>query len=454
MNHATTRTDPSTACGKLYHVLTAREPFGPGDTESIIRAGAGVDLLFDRNNLIYAQADSPSRPAYIIGRKGSGKTAFLLGSATQGKQLPAVLSTAQIYSEMVSVLRKYHHARGPLFVDGVAEIWLALFEHVALLRAYRTASALDPPNELQVVWDYLGRPPEGENEATAMAERFLSDLQRRVMDNSVVGLGEVIGGLSKGGVSFTQAREALRTVLSARAQPVTIVMDNLEDLHSQILDLREVLSGLFRCVGRTVTENGGGRRFDLQICLPLELFSEIHEVSSNPEKDFRGNYLTIYWTAGELLQLAGTRLRLYLQMHYPDRLEGLIRQVGADKSDVALLRAVLPKTMRSGLGIEEDPVAYLLRHTQLLPRHLIEVLNQVFTARVPDSTPWAISPQALVVGTRVAESILVKGILTAHSASFPNAKKALSRLSDRLGICFRANDLHKVFNQQSIKKLT
>ena len=43
--------------------------------------------------------------------------------------------------------------------------------------------------------------------------------------------------------------------------------------------------------------------------------------------------------------------------------------------------------MTGGLGVEEDTVAYLLRHTQLLPRHLIEILNNVFTAPVPDSQP-------------------------------------------------------------------
>lgn len=453
MDQPRTRPD-SLAARELYRVLTDREPFGPGDADSIIRAGCpGADLLFDRSNLIYAQVGSPSRPAYIIGRKGAGKTAFLLNSAIRDEQPPAVLRTAQIYSEMVAVLRRYRQLRGPLFVDGVAEVWLALFEHVALLRVYRTASALDPPNELQMLWDYLGRPPAGENEATAMAERFLTELQRRIANSSLVGLNEVIGGLSGGGVDFAQARKALHTVLVARAQSVTIVMDNLEDLHSHILELGEVLAGLFRCVGQTIAENGHDRTFDLQICLPSELFDEIHEVSANPEKDFRGNYLTIYWTARELLHLAGTRLRLYLQTHYPDRLDDLTRRIGRDESDVALLRAALPKTMRNGLGIEEDPVAYLLRHTQLLPRHLIEILNRVFTARVPDSTPWAISPRALLVGTRAAESMIAKGILAAHSSSFPMAKKALSRLSDRLGICFRANDLHKVFNQQSIKKL-
>lgn len=51
--------------GELDRILTIREPFGPRDTESVINLGlASADLLFDRSNLIYSQATSPSRPTY------------------------------------------------------------------------------------------------------------------------------------------------------------------------------------------------------------------------------------------------------------------------------------------------------------------------------------------------------------------------------------------------------
>ena len=73
--------DRGGAVNALNRILTTREPFGPADSESVFEAGlAGVDKLFDRSNLIYAQTTCASRPTYIIGRKGAGKTAFLFGS--------------------------------------------------------------------------------------------------------------------------------------------------------------------------------------------------------------------------------------------------------------------------------------------------------------------------------------------------------------------------------------
>jgi hypothetical protein len=443
--------------GELDRILTVRRPFGPVDTESVINLGVeGADQLFDRSNLIYAQAFNPSRPTYIVGRKGAGKTAFLLSSTLQGGSRTEVLKTATVYHDMAAVLRRYRDVRGPLFVDQAAEIWLTVFEQVAMFHACDQALPTDSPGDLQVLWDYLG-PPSSTTNATKIAEQYLSHLQRRIADPSIVGLREIIDGPAHRGVSLARAREAMRVLLRHRAKPLVVVMDNLEDLHERLGDLHEVLTGLFASVGRVIADNYDSRPFGLQICLPSELFDQLHAISTAPEKDFRGGYLTIYWTAKELLKLAGGRLRLYMRAHHPDRVDGLLRaanQIDEPEQSIALLRAALPQTLHNGLGTSEDPLAYLLRHTQLLPRHLIEILNSVFTYRAHDSLPWAVSPAAVLAGTRTAERLIVQGIFAAHRASFPFASDALKRLSDRLPICFPANELRKVFNRQGIRKLT
>jgi hypothetical protein len=437
---------------RIGAILNDRQPGGPVDTESLIDAEhPELDQFFDRSNLIYAQTREAASPSYIIGRKGAGKTAFLLGASDSHRQ--ERLRTSTIYSELVATLRRYADRRAPLFTEQVADIWHALFDHIAIAHGCRTASRADRPNELQTMWDYLDQPGGVISGAMGVAEGFLDDLQRRVDDTSIFGLREVIDGMSRGGVAFADARKAMRVVLEARSDPVTVVMDNLEDLHTRIDELRPVLGGLFHFVGRTSEVHRERRPFGLRICLPSELFGTIHELSSNPEKDFRGNYLTIYWTARELLHLAGARLRMFLAWNHPDELAVLLRRVpAAEESDVALLRATLPGTVRGGLGVDEDPVAYLLRHTQLLPRHLIGILNQVYTDR--DSDPWNVTPKAILRGTRQAERIVVEGILAAHREAYPLAQSALGKLSDRLGVCFPASELHKTFNREGIRKQT
>lgn len=437
----------SRSSGRIGSILSSRQPFGPVAAEGVLDCPE-ADLLFDRSNLIYRQTTGPARPTYIIGRKGAGKTAFLIGAADGRHQ--EQLRTSTIYSEMVALLRRYSERRAPLYTDQIAEIWQALFDHVALAHGCRTASGADRPNELQAMWDYLDRPGGAVGDPMIIAELFLADIQRRIDDPSIFGLREMIDGMRRGGVQFADARKATIAVLDARPDRAAVVMDNLEDLHERLGELRHALAGLFRVIGR---DDGAARPYGIHICLPSELFGTIHEISTNPEKDFRGNYLTIYWTAPELLRLAGSRLRLFLESHHPDQLSDLVRATpDVRESDTALLRATLPASVRGGLGIDEDPIAYLLRHTQLLPRHLIGILNQVYTAH--GSVPWRVTPGAVLSGTRHAEDIIVQGVLAAHRETYPEAQAALRRLSDRLGICFPANLLHKVFNRAGIRKTT
>ncbi len=439
----------SSSSGKIGAILNGSQPFGPVDAEGVL-GRPEADQLFDRSNLIYKQTTGPTRPTYIIGRKGAGKTAFLIGASDSRHQ--ERLRTSTIYSEMVATLRRYRERRAPLYTEQIAEIWQALFDHVALAHACRTASGADRPNELQTMWDYLDRPDGAVGDPMDISELFLADLQRRIDNSAIFGLREMIDGMQRGGVQFADARKATIAVLDARVDEATVVMDNLEDLHERLDELREALAGLFRVIGR---EKGAanGRPYRIHICLPSELFGTIHEISSNPEKDFRGNYLTIYWTAGELLRLAGSRLRLFLESHHPDQLADLVRAAPeAAESDLALLRSTLPDSVRGGLGVDEDPVAYLLRHTQLLPRHLIGILNHVYSAH--GSVPWKVTPAAVLRGTRHAEAIVVRGILAAHRETYPEAQAALKKLSDRLKICFPANQLHKVFNRAGIRKMT
>ncbi len=257
--------------------------------------------------------------------------------------------------------------------------------------------------------------------------------------------------------SSVRARAAMRSVLVSRPATLTIVMDNLEDLHLRLDELTDVLSGLFRCVGRVISLPHDDRPYSLRLCLPSEIFDLIHEIAAAPEKDLQGSYLRIYWTAPELLRLAGNRYKLYLQANHPQRLSELLRKtdhIDEPEEAVALLRAALPSRIRSGLDIEEDPLAYLLRHTQLLPRHLIEILNSVFTVGENGSRPWNVTPEAVIHGTRHAERMLVAGILNAHRASFPKAATVLKRLANKTGVCLPVKDLHRIYNQEGIRKAT
>ncbi|MBB4966626.1 P-loop ATPase, Sll1717 family [Saccharothrix violaceirubra] len=442
----------------LDHVLTAHQPFGPIVTEDVVHLGPDTaDRLFDRSNRSYRQAAGEDTPTYIIGRKGAGKTAFLMGSNHVAGPAREVLRTENVYHEMLKVLTTYSRDHEP-FVDQRAEIWQALFEHVAMLHAWSGFDGDDRRGRLNTIAGYLGRSTEPGVTGTAVAERFLVALRRRLLDHGGEGLSEAIANVTHDGqVPFGAARAATLDLLAERPRPLLVVMDNLEDLHLRLPELTPALTGLFRCAGTVIARHHGHRPYGVQICLPSELFDKIHELAAAPEKDLRGRYLKIYWTAPELLRLTANRLVLFLRTHHPEQLAMLERRAAHnDEPDpaIAVLRAALPDRVRSGLDIDEDPLAYLLRHTQLLPRHLIQILNSVFSRRDRGSTPWDVTPAAVLAGTRYAEHPLVAGVLAAYQTSYPLAGAVLRRLAGRIDLSFPARGLHRVYNQQGIRKLT
>ena len=61
-----------------------------------------------------------------------------------------MLSTGSVYADMAALLTKYRSHRGPVFAEHSGDIWLALFEHVAIFHACDTISDDDPPHETQI----------------------------------------------------------------------------------------------------------------------------------------------------------------------------------------------------------------------------------------------------------------------------------------------------------------
>jgi hypothetical protein len=402
--------EANTHSAAIRSFLTRDQPFGPPDSDSFfVRETDGADAFFDRSNQIFAQARL--RPiTYIIGRKGAGKTAFLYGSTLSTTCHLEALQTPDIYSKFLATTIQYQARHAPLFVDQIAQIWDGLFYHVAAYFVCHSAAATDSHKDLQAVWDYIPRPLVEARDPTAVADWFLAAFSdRSEASPHASDLRQLISGISNNDRQFSDVKTCVSRLIRERDKRLVIIMDNLEDLHMRLADVKTVLQGLFRFIGQ-FTARATERDFDLRICLPSEPYEDIHRLSTNPAKDFRPREtITIYWSARELLHLAGARLQQYLTYYYPDEARSVSDRTAAagGNQPAAFLREVLPKQIRNSLDISEDPVAYLLRHTQLIPRHLIVILNTVFARRTDGSAPWQITEAAIKNGTQEAERVIV-----------------------------------------------
>ena len=180
------------------------------------------------------------------------------------------------------------------------------------------------------------------------------------------GISEILRRFDR--VTFDDAKSVVLDALKSSKKSFVILMDSLDDFRLDIDSVSHSLQGLLKFVG---SMNKPRDVVDIRFCLPSELFRRIIKISSNPNKDFR-RALKIQWTASELVLIGAQRLMYYLALYYPDFLRSMQPLDLTKRADALMLfNKVLPEKITNQAGFQEETMSYILRHTQLLPRHFL-----------------------------------------------------------------------------------
>lgn len=396
-------------------------------------------------------------PTFILGRKGSGKTSLLLGPLASEREL-IVLTESNAYERMRYIddlLARIYQVS----VDHASAVWLAAFWHVAIAHValtFRPEEAETPEGRAVATYiDAFSPDPHVENQADADLSVFLFAVEDVLTGASWRDHVEtLLGSIGPTEAPLRTTYKAARTLLDERPYELAIVIDSLEDLQFRLVDLEHVLRGLFRAVGLNARE--GAPTLRIRCCFPSELAGEMHALSSNPAKDFRRRH-NIHWRGSELMQVAAHRYRSFLLEHEPELLpDWAVEGAAVVRHEVArqLLEIALPpagfKNRNDG---EEDPIGYLLRHTQLLPRQVIQLLNAILSHAYTDvGTTKEISHDIIRRVVLATEPGVVDGIFTAHAARYPLAKDVMKDALDGLPSTIEADALEAHYAQRAIKR--
>jgi hypothetical protein len=438
---------------RIRKYITHTRPFGPIDSSDVSTADTEeMQELFDRNNHIYRTLESHT--SVLIGRKGSGKTAYLRSTfldAQPGSIEVVQLRTASTFLEVIRALNKELGA--VYFVEVIADIWETLLMCGALSDVVGKYLSKDPA--LRPAADYLGK--LGVNiEAPRTADDVLWTVVRtlasRKDDNFVGNLAAVIRDVA--GTSYTGATAAVADFLERTDRNVVILLDSLDEYSLDTAEVERAISGLLKCVGRFPAKFD---RIHLRFCLPAELYHRFQQVSSNPAKDFQ-RCLVLRWRPQELISIAAHRLKIYLREHHPlFYAERQLLQAEPDerKSAERILYSVLPPKVVNARGAEEDTLVYLMRHTQLLPRHLLMYLNRIFDRSNLQDRPNApsVSTDDLLAGVHETEETIIQELFGAYKPIYPRARQVCEACLPELPQSFPQGALHRVFNRHGKAKM-
>jgi hypothetical protein len=409
-------------------MFTIDSPLGPIATPmgGLGKAKRLHDLLFDPKTPLSRRNDD-LRPWVIVGRRGAGKTAFLYHRCFSGIYEHRVeIESAQVFRSIgltiETVLDQSNEDYAP-FVENVSRLWKAIFMTSVMstvCNAYRNDQVMSNNRHVLAMKDYLDR------------LGIESEVSPRSIMNRLLAKASDVGALSAtdpeddledaliNRIGVAEATRALEDFCETERQKVIILIDSVEQFPIDDFRMDAAAAGLLHLISQLRLAYSP---IHICYCIPSELYHHYAAaISANPEKDFESK-LMLQWSASELLKMSALRLDRYLSsLKHPVLRADNGLPDNPDRDDVyRFWRLLMPKQVVNNLGKKEDSFAYVLRHTQLLPRHVIGIFNQIIRhSLLRDDDQFQITEDDIVKGVRSAANSICAGVISSYRQIHPS----------------------------------
>jgi hypothetical protein len=422
----------------LSSILNAQNPLGPADQLLIRDVNDATDILarvkpFERAFVLGASV--------IIGRKGSGKTSVICGyqAAAADRDSSRLFEEGQfgkntfvepvarwdqfhsMVTRVASIVCKrlpYPEAYDFLFPEEVSKVWHdVIWDH--LFKRFYTFG-LDQetfPTALTPIWEFFNL--ESINSAD-------------------------LSSVSKSAEQLTKnSRTAILRFLRDRNQTCYILFDNMDKYPIRNEVFGKVISGFLKCINKF---NADYEEINIVFCMPEEVETFIK--SDNLEKDYSKLH-RLRWRPADLLQIVAHRYRLFIKTRQSDfyaRIKGMDFRKREHLQD--LFRIMFPNEVINRLGHSEHPIAYIVRHTQLLPRHLILMFNRILSLSQERSGNFTqIQPNYIRDAVEDIESTIAGHILAPYELIYPQLLAACRHVLPQLPPICTLTHLHRASSQ-------
>ncbi len=117
---------------------------------------------------------------------------------------------------------------------------------------------------------------------------------------------------------------------------------------------------------------------------------------------------------------------------------------------------VMPEQIENRYGQKENSIAYIVRHTQLLPREFILIFSSAIKQSYRDRRSWSfITADSIVNSISSLQLMLSRQILRPYDTMYPNLIKNAKSILPELPVICKLSDLDKVgqrFSQATLNE--
>jgi len=420
-------------------VIKSKDPFGKSACEAEVKIlGGKYSALFFAEtpfNDVAIEDDT----YLIIGRRGSGKTAlsqYLSFQKIKPHPLYIEVSRPDVYQELLSDISRKASESRPAAVAHLKRVWEYLIWSLI-------AAAMG-----------IGRSDSGAAgigmAASGKLSNFIADAIRHLVTFFSEPDSRSVGSRLELLVEEADLDHIKRTATEVAAtRPIIIAIDTLEQYDIQNDALMNALAGLIEYASDFNLEFAPAD-IHLKLFVAGEVFPHLQEsVLLNPLKVVK-HPVYLLWRPRDLLRLIGWRF--YRHLSEAGLLPDSVREIRWDDDDDVLRRMWAPyfgKTITNDEGIVEDTWPYVLRHTQMRPRQVITICNNVANRALREGTFPTFTNAQVVDGVQDAALQLAGEVLNSYSSVYPNVSRIVSGSLQRLQAVFDGVELDRRAKQSA-----
>jgi hypothetical protein len=368
-------------------------PFGLPACEDEVDPQAGGEAykdLYLRDTPFDSEASK--RHSYlIVGRRGAGKTAL----AQSFRFNPKFTNPHYIFVEPIDYHKVLDDARKYIYQDGDVDLYrmTLIWEHAiwSLIASQIDRSSARPST--------MGGILEG------IMSILISEDEKR--------------GLHETAPIFDLQAAKTKILEQAKVRPIIVAIDTLERYSVNNTSLLRAIAALIQ-FAKEFNKLYSDANLHIKVLMSGEIFPHLsRHMLENPLKSVRSTVFLI-WKPKPLLRLIGYRFYRYLE-HNDLLARGVSRPRDWNNYHEVLEKVWNPyfgQHVTNARGVQEDTFPYLLRHTQMRPRQMILLCNQVAALARADGVFPKMHNKHLVEGVKLGELELADEVINAFSPNF------------------------------------
>ena len=426
----------------LSDYINAEQPLGP------IRHDVFHDDLKSASELTFNlgpfERVFAERSCMIIGRKGSGKSSVVQGYRTLAQ-----------YGRSYGKIDEEAPRNGDYKI--AISSWGQFHEMVRNV-ANRAASEIIAPGEEDLIWSErlaeIWADTFWDLIFQSLYQSYTRSTKLRAEIPSIIELFESEDITMSGANSYVQTVES--TYKKAKQEAINyfgsnkrtcyILIDSMEEYPVRSRLFLRVVSGFLKCVNDF---SYAYKCVRIIFCLPAEIREIISRRSVNLVKDFGGGAV-LNWQPSDLLRMVAERYRTGLLTISDDLEEKYEKKLlsfdFSSREDLqAFFSDVMEHELVNGFDQPEDTLAYIIRHTQLLPREFILIFNRAIKKSKEDKGSWRyITADAVRWAVEETETDLARHLLHPYDKIYPQLLQACESVMPELPPICSMSDLDRV----------